>query len=104
MLKNMSVTNLGCAESWTSIVFDCAFDTAGHSSGGVWTSRVVIIWTRAARKKGSASLSSLTDIAGPGKERRSLPFVDMTALLVGESSKVSNEHCFLILLMIRAAF
>jgi hypothetical protein len=47
---------------------DCAFDTTGHASCGVPTSKRVSSWTSA-----SATLSWLIAMAGPGKQRLESP-------------------------------
>ncbi len=83
--------NFGCIVSRTSMDYDRAFDITGHASCGVSTSKRVSSCTSASRKMGSAILSCFITIAGPGKQRLSLPFAAMTAWVVGDSSKDSKQ-------------
>jgi hypothetical protein len=76
-----------------SRVREPAFNTTETNSSGAPTSSYTRSYDKASRKEGSAILSWLNLIAGLGKQRRSLPFVVMTAEVVGESSNDSNTNC-----------
>jgi len=92
MPVSISVMNLGCTVSLVSMTFECAFVVVGNTSWGVSASTLTSNSASGSRKLASAIRSWPMTITGPGKHRRSRPLVPITASVVGESSKDSNEY------------